>query len=95
LIVGAYLGSITWARTEHASEKHPFTVQDSIEIAYIINPVATTIIEIRDTQPLGSPIFSPDHKHFLLITQRGILKENHLEATIWLFDQNAACPRQV
>jgi hypothetical protein len=89
LIVGAYLGSITWARTEHASEKHPFTVQDSIEIAYIINPVATTIIEIRDTQPLGSPIFSPDHKHFLLITQRGILKENHLEATIWLFDQNA------
>jgi len=89
LVVAAYLSSIAWAETQPINDKHPFTVQDSIEIAYIIHPAASTIIEIRDAQPVGSPIFSPDRKHFLLITQRGILRENHLEATIWLFDQNA------
>jgi len=86
--VAAYL-SVAWAKAEPINDKRPFTVQDSIETSYIIDPVASTIIEIRDTQPVGSPIFSPDRKHFLLITQRGILKENHLEATIWLFDQIA------
>jgi dipeptidyl aminopeptidase/acylaminoacyl peptidase len=85
-IVTACLG-VAGAEAQPINHKHPFTVQDSIEISYIIDPVASTIIEIRDTQPVGSPIFSPDRKHFLLITQRGILKDNHLEATIWLFDQ--------
>ena len=89
LIVAAYLSSVTWAERQHPNDKRPFTVRDSIEIAYIINPAASTVIEIRDTQPVGAPIFAPDRKHFLLITQRGILQENHLEATIWVFDQNA------
>lgn len=71
------------------AEKHPFSIQDSIEIAYIINPIASTVIELRDTQPIGFPIFSPDRKHFLLISQRGVLRTNRLEATLWLFDRSA------
>ena len=68
--------------------KHPFGIQDSIEIAYLINPEASTLIELREAQPVGVPIFSPDRKHFLLISQRGVLRTNRLEATIWLFEKN-------
>jgi hypothetical protein len=69
--------------------KHPFTVKDSIEISYIVNPTASTFIELRETQPIGVPIFSPDRKRFLLITQRGVLSKDSLEATLWLFDRQS------
>lgn len=64
----------------------PFSVKDSIEISRIINPVSSTVIELREEQPVGKPLVSPDKKHFLLISQRGVLATNALEATIWLFD---------
>ena len=83
------LNSISANHARADDVKHPFRIQDSIEIAYIINPIASTVIELRDSQPVGVPIVSPDGKHFLLITQRGVLKTNRLEATIWLFDRTA------
>lgn len=67
----------------------PFTIQDSIEISYIIDAAQTTSIELRDQQPIGSPIVSPDGKYALLVTQKGILEINRLEATIWVFDYEA------
>src|SRR5579864_259975 len=63
-----------------------FTVKDSIEISYIVNPERTTAIDLRGKQSTGVPIYSPDHSHFLLVTQRGVLSANCLEGTIWLFD---------
>ncbi len=66
-----------------------FTVQDSLEISYIIDAAQTTAIELRDQQPTGSPILSPNGKYVLLVTQKGILESNRLEATIWILDYDA------
>ncbi len=66
--------------------KRIFTVKDLIEISYIVNPARWTNIGTRGEQPLGVPIYSPDGKYFLLVTQRGVFVTNALESTIWLFD---------
>ena len=34
--------------------------------------------------------YSPDNRWFVVVTERGILKDNELEATIWLFDTREA-----
>lgn len=49
-----------------------FTVQDSIEMA-------------RFGRYRGEPVFSPDRKHFAVITSRGILRSNEIESTLWIF----------
>ncbi len=67
--------------------KRPFTVKDSIETSYIVDPARFTGRGLRGQQPLGFPIYSPDDKAFLLVTQRGLLSDNALEGTIWLFDR--------
>lgn len=77
----------TWAGENHGL--HQFTTKDSIEIQYIINPSSVTVPMLRDHQPTGVPITSPDGKYFLLITQHGVLSTNTLEATLWLFDRKA------
>lgn len=66
-----------------------FTIKDSIELSYIVDPTKSTMIEMRGAQPVGNPIYSPDGKYFVLVTQRGILATNALEGTIWLFDVSA------
>jgi hypothetical protein len=67
-----------------------FTVKDSIELSYIVDPASyANAVELRATQRTGVPIVSPDQRHFLVVTQRGILATNKLEATIWLFDQES------
>lgn|SRR6266850_693823 len=68
--------------------KRPFTVKDSLEISYIVNPLASTKIELRGPDlPTGVPIFSPNREQFLLVTQRGVLATNSVESTIWLFER--------
>jgi len=59
--------------------KRPFTIKDSIEISYIVGP--------EEEDP--APIYSPDTRYFLLVTQRGVLPSNTLEGTIWLFDRQS------
>jgi hypothetical protein len=76
------------AQARQTEIKRPFTVKDSIEISYIVNSVASTIFEQRGSNlPIGIPIISPDRSHFLLVTQRGVLSSNCLEATVWLLDR--------
>ncbi len=77
------------ARGEDNGDLRPFTIQDSIQISYIVNAEAPTVIELRGAQPVGEPIFSPDRTRFLLVTQRGVLSTNKLEATIWVFNRQA------
>lgn len=68
--------------------KRAFTVRDSIEMSYIVDPARVTAISIRGEQPVGVPIYSPDEKYFLLVTQSGRVSTNTLQGTIWLFDRH-------
>jgi dipeptidyl aminopeptidase/acylaminoacyl peptidase len=81
--------SILPSRAKEGASKRPFTVKDSIEISYIVNPTRSTAISIGGEQPLNVPIYSPNGKYFLLVTQRGELSNNTLQGTIWLFDREA------
>ena len=87
LIAAIPLCSAITAGGQEREAGRPFTIKDSIEISYIVNPDPTTKFVLRGSDlPTGEPAFSPDGKHFLLITQRGLLSSNHLESTIWQFD---------
>jgi dipeptidyl aminopeptidase/acylaminoacyl peptidase len=56
-----------------AAAARPFEVRDSIEIADFIE----------------APLFSPDERHFVTVTQRGVLPQGVTEATLWLFETAA------
>ena len=73
-----------------ASGKRRFTVKDSIELSHIVDPARVTTLATSGEQDLGFPIYSPDGKHFLLVTQRGDLATNTLNGTIWLFERRSA-----
>jgi len=53
-----------------AQAARPFQVRDSIQIADFIE----------------APVFSPDGRHFVTVTQRGVLPQGVTEATLWLFE---------
>ena len=74
----------SWAAP--ADQKHIFTVKDSIEISNVLNP-ARSVSTWADEH--ASPIYSPDNRYFLLVTQRGVLSLNALESTIWLFERQS------
>jgi len=57
-----------------ANAARPFEVRDSIQIADFIE----------------APVFSPDGRHFVTVTQRGVLPEGVTESTLWLFETAAA-----
>ncbi len=84
-----FLWSTIPTRANEGNRKRSFTVEDSIELSYVVNPASLTTLGARAEQPIGAPIYSPDDKYFLLVTQRGILRANMLEGTIWLFDRQA------
>jgi Prolyl oligopeptidase family len=67
-----------------ASRRRPFVVKDSIEVSYFVNYTVSA-----EDRPRPTPIFSPNRKHFIVITERGILTTNRTESTIWLFDRQA------
>ena len=53
-----------------APAARPFEVRDSIQISDFIE----------------APVFSPDGRHFVTVTQRGLLPQGVTEATLWLFE---------
>jgi hypothetical protein len=69
--------------------KRPFTVRDSIEFSHIVDPAASTTPGTPDEPATPAPIYSPDHRHFLLVTLRGDLITNTLQSTLWMFDYQA------
>jgi dipeptidyl aminopeptidase/acylaminoacyl peptidase len=58
-------------------EERAFTVRDSIEMTTFSNP--SSLINGS-----GANI-SPDEKHFLVVTSRGIIKTDEVESTLWEF----------
>jgi dipeptidyl aminopeptidase/acylaminoacyl peptidase len=92
IMVGpADLNSQPAAPHEHRGPARPvdslraFTVQDAIEITYLVNSAFWSV----NHDPSVVPIISPDRKRLLVITQRGVLSSNSLESTIWVFDRQA------
>ena len=62
----------------------PFSVPDSIELSSIVDPASADELPRRI-----APLFSPDRRTFLLITERGKVATDQTESTIWLFDRQA------
>jgi len=91
MTVGLVVATLYWtvlrSYAESGAAKRPFTIEDSIELAEIVDPAQSTVIGIRPNQPRGVPIYSSDAKYFLLVTQRGLVSTNQLESAIWLFDR--------
>lgn len=59
-----------------ASARGPrFNVKDSIQMQ-------------RFERRSGDALFSPDRKHFALVTSRGILQTDEVESTLWLFNSD-------
>jgi len=82
VIIGLFHASLTaWAG--EGDVKQPFTVKDLIEISHFVELGRMTDQHHQKEEPV---IYSPNRKYFLTVTQRGVLTNNTLEATIWLFD---------
>src|SRR5579883_3203495 len=64
-----------------AADLRRFTVRDSIELSYLVRPVLWTV----NQEPPTEPIPSPDGRHFLLVTQKGMLATNKIASSIWIF----------
>lgn len=66
-------------KATHAGELRPFTVADSIESTHFVQP------EEHTSDP---PPVSPDGKKFLVVTERGLLKSNLREFSLFVFAFN-------
>lgn len=86
LAIGPTLCQASSADAAGGPSKRPFTIKDSIEISRIVETDAWTKLASQGERNAGKPIFSPDRRYFLLVTQRGNLKSDTLEGTIWLFN---------
>jgi hypothetical protein len=72
---------------DRMSHGRPFTIKDSIEMSFFVNPDMSGDSDQRKRGARIGPIMSPDRKYFLLITERGKLSSNQIESTIWLFNR--------
>ena len=73
LSVAFFLFLTTLGVKSDAKPLKRFDVRDSIQMAQFIEP----------------GLLSPDGRHLVSVTQRGLLDQNVIEATIWLFDATA------
>ncbi|HET6929196.1 MAG TPA: hypothetical protein VFI45_02655 [Candidatus Acidoferrum sp.] len=86
LLTTLVLLDATWSA---AGQLRTFTIKDSIELSHIIDSEVSTAVEIRGPYPPGDVLESPNHSKLLILTERGVLATNCLEATIWTFDRKA------
>lgn len=63
------------------AQSHPFRVRDSIAL--------TTFNEPSELLHDAKPLFSPDGKHFLIVTSRGIVETDQIESTLWIYSTRA------
>lgn len=61
------------------AQKHAFDVRDSIEMVRFTDP--------SDIIPGSTAKYSPDGKHFVCITTRGVVSSNQVESTVWVFSE--------
>ena len=67
-----------------SAQERFFTVRDSIEMSTFIDP------ETRFGDGRDAPVkFSPDGKHFAVVTTKGNIQSDEIEGTLWVFDSEA------
>lgn len=74
------LSLIALSGSANAQDKF-FTVRDSIEMSIFIDP-ETRVGDGRDADVR----WSPDGRHFAVVTARGVIESNQIESTVWVFD---------
>lgn len=80
-VLWLFLMAVTAPTQAQSDRLHAFSVKDSIEMVRFSDPSASE---------LNSPVkFSPDGKHFAVVTSRGILSSNSVESTLWLYETKA------
>jgi dipeptidyl aminopeptidase/acylaminoacyl peptidase len=62
-------------------DRRRFEVRDSVEMSYFGTPASSAPDDMDD-----DGIASPDGRHFIKVTHRGVLPQGMTEGTIWLFD---------
>jgi dipeptidyl aminopeptidase/acylaminoacyl peptidase len=79
---GSILALLTLAtmssRAEGPVERHRFDVRDSIEM--------TTFNQPSEMEPESKVAFSPDGRHFLVVTSQGLIDANEIRSTLWLYE---------
>lgn len=70
-----------WKSSVASDTRRRFEVRDSIEMAYF----GTPILSAPDDQD-DDAVVSPDGRHFVKLTHRGVLPGGVTEGTVWLFD---------
>jgi dipeptidyl aminopeptidase/acylaminoacyl peptidase len=65
------------------AQDRSFTVRDSIEMSIFIDP-ETRVGNGKD----ATVNWSPDGRHFAVVTARGVIESNETESTIWVFDSD-------
>jgi hypothetical protein len=78
-----------WIAVMASEGLRPFEVHDSIEMAYFGTRLSSAPDDLDE-----DGLFSPDGRHFIKITHRGLLPQGVMEGTLWLFDA-AAVERSV
>jgi len=63
------------------AQSHEFAVSDSIRMSRFSDPPAW--------YPQASVKYSPDRKHFLVVTSRGLIESDRVESSLWSFDSDA------
>jgi hypothetical protein len=63
------------------AQQQPFTVRDSIEL--------TTFNEPSELERDAQPVFSPDGKHFLVVTTCGLIRLDRVKSVLWIYDTAA------
>jgi dipeptidyl aminopeptidase/acylaminoacyl peptidase len=63
------------------AQSHEFAVSDSIRMSRFSDPPAW--------YPQASVKYSPDRKHFLVVTSRGLIESDQVESSLWAFDSEA------
>jgi hypothetical protein len=79
LVVSSALGADTPSQT-----KRRFEVHDSVEMSYFGTVFSSAPDDLDD-----DGIISPNGRHFIKVTHRGVLPQGLTEGTIWLFDTAA------
>jgi hypothetical protein len=80
----AVLSLLGWSHSSFAQSR-TLTVRDAIEMQAFIDPYPFP----ATSYPAKEVKDSPDNRWFAVVTERGILKTNELESTIWIFDRGA------
>jgi dipeptidyl aminopeptidase/acylaminoacyl peptidase len=81
IVTGLNIAAFVICLLQTQAQRQPFTVRDSIEL--------TTFNEPSELERDAKPVFSPDGKHFLVVTTCGLIRLDRLKSVLWIYDTAA------